>query len=85
MFNSVIGESQGRDLEARADADRGQGRMLCIGLFLMPCPGCCVIELRTASLGEASPSMGRALPLQSLKKMADRLGTDWFYEGIFLN
>lgn len=30
--------------------------------------------------------MGRALPLQSLiKKMAYRLGTDWFYEGIFLN
>lgn len=24
IFNSVIGESQGRDLEARADADRGQ-------------------------------------------------------------
>lgn len=29
IFNSAIGESQGRDLEASADADRGQGKGCC--------------------------------------------------------
>jgi hypothetical protein len=53
---------------------RGHGGILLNGLFLMACSACFLIEPRTTCPGMAPPTMGWALPHQSLiKKMPYRL------------
>ena len=66
-----------RNLETGADADAKEG------CCLLACSACFVIEPRVTSLGVAPPTMGLALPLQSLiKKMLCRLVNSPILQGI---
>ena len=53
---------QGRNLEAGADPEAMEG------CCLLACSACFLIEPRTTRPGMAPPTMGRALPHQSLIK-----------------
>jgi len=53
--------TEGRNLEAGADAEAMEGVLL-TGLLSLACSGCFVIELRTTSQGMAPPTMGWAIP-----------------------
>jgi hypothetical protein len=50
--------TQGRNLEAGADAEAMEGRMLLTGLLPLACSACFLIEPRTPSPAMAPPTMG---------------------------